>query len=253
MTAVLLCAGVGSRIGLPDSINKCAADINGSSAVRHGVAVLYSAGVKKIIIVIGHAADSLREALARFPDVQFVKNDKYGFHGCNYSVACGVSVIGSESDRAIIAEGDSLIHPESIKQIVECNEESAVLLRSPEYINPKRSVIAIGTCGKITRYAYDQSHEGNLFALGEGEEIIGESMQLWSFSGGALKELHALLLGYKKTADSSKTPKTESGIFSINKLQFPAMPVMSNKPNDWININTQHDLEKAKVLEWMQK
>ena len=230
--------------------------LNGTSAVRHGTIALFNAGVKKMVVVTGHAEDSIKNALEDLvfsSDIHFVKNDMYNFHGCNYSVACGMAAIIKESKKVIIAEGDSLIHPTSIEQLVSCNEESAVLVRSPEYIDPKRSVVAIGTSHKVTRYAYDQNHIGNFPVLTERERIIGESMQLWSFSGEVLNELCDLLKEYKETAEKSKVPKSESGVYSINKLQTPAMPVMSNLPKEWININTKHDLEKAKVLKWIQK
>ena len=254
VSAVILCAGVGSRIGLMNDINKCAADINGTSAVRHGVKALFDAGAAQTVVVTGHAENSVKNALCDFKyfaDIRFVRNSMYDFHGCNYSVACGVLSTVEKSGRIIIAEGDSLIHPESIRKLTDCNEESAVLVRSPEYINPKRSVTAIGIGGKITRYAYDQNHTGQLPELSADETIIGESMQLWSFSGAALRELSALLAEFKKTADKSKTAKTESGVYSINMMKTPAAAIMSNLPDSWLNINTGEDLEKAKGLTWI--
>ena len=254
--AVILCAGVGSRMGSQPDINKCAMSFCGTSAIGHTVKSLSAAGVKRIVVVVGHAEQSVREALMGLhidADIMFVRNEKYDFHGCNYSVACGVLAVSEESNRLIIAEGDSLLHSLSIQQVVGSFAESAALVRSPNYVDHRRSVIAIGIDGKITRYAYDQNHAGKLPELSANESIIGESMQLWSFSGTHLKELRALLLEYKKTADSSMSPRTESGVYSINMLKTHATPIMSTLPNEWININTQNDLEKAKVLKWTLK
>lgn len=49
--AVILCAGMGSRIGLPEGENKCAVSIAGTSPIRHTAASLLRRGVSQIFVV----------------------------------------------------------------------------------------------------------------------------------------------------------------------------------------------------------
>jgi len=184
----------------------------------------------------------------------FVKNEFYDYHGCNYSLACGVvSQHCSDAERLIIAEGDSLLHRLSINKLIELGNGTSSLLRDSSYINYKRSVIAIGSGAGISRYEYDTAHSGLLPSLSDNEVIIGESMQLWSFSGDALKRLRKILMEYKCAADQSETAVKHSGVHSINQLDARIRPVFSDCPDDWINLNTKQDLLKAERAQWLIK
>lgn len=254
MTAVILCAGVGSRIGLHPDVNKCAVTIGKTSPVRYTVKTLQNLGIQRFVIVVGHAEQSVRDTLfssRNNADIVFIKNEKYSFHGCNYSVACGVLASGSDSERLLIVEGDSILHPDSFRQLTDNHVSAASLIRSCDYIIPRRSVVAVGEGGQITRYLYDQSHNGMLPDLSENEEVLGESMQLWTFSNAAKVELCGLLQDYKSQAERSDTAMTESGVFSINMLTAPIAPILSHRPTDWINLNTRDDLEKANMQSWI--
>lgn len=255
--AVILCAGLGSRMGLPENINKCAIALNGTSAVRHTVSILLELGYKEILIVVGHAEAHIRDAVADMPQsasLKFILNDKYNFHGCNYSTACGVLAVSKKTSKVLIIEGDSLHHPESIQKIADTKESAASLIRSGDFIDPYRSVIAIGNNNKISRYFYDREHVGTLPSLHENENIIGECMLLQSFSGSALEELRMLFQSYKNIADKSKEPMSESGSYSIDMIKASIIPIMSKHPKCWINLNTQDDLKKAKEgLSWLHE
>jgi NDP-sugar pyrophosphorylase family protein len=252
-TVIILCAGVGSRMGLAADINKCAADLNGTSAIAHTVAAFKACGVTDIALVVGHAAQSVRRAIAKRGLItRFIQNDKYNIHGCNYSVACGVTdALTLQARRVIIAEGDSLLHPDSIAAMVNANQPAAALVRSPDYVSFARSVTAIGVDGSITRYAYNQDHTDQPPAMDDNEIIIGESMQVWSFSQKPLDNLRRLLREYKNTADGQAAPMSESGVFSINEIAEPISPIRSSRPEHWINLNTAQDIKKAREQQWL--
>jgi hypothetical protein len=114
-------------------------------------------------------------------------------------------------------------------------------------------VIAIGSNAKITRYAYDAAHSRLPPVLHGEEQIIGESMQLWSFSGGVAERLKELLLAYGNSARRSKTAFTHSGVYSINQLRTEIEPIVSDRPNDWLNLNTRQDLTEGEKIKWLIK
>lgn len=253
--AIILCAGIGSRMQLSGEINKCAAPIGGTSAVRHIAVTLAECGVKRITIVTGYAENSVKSSLSDMSlshSIQFVYNPHYDYHGCNYSLACGI-VHTERTRRVIIAEGDSLLHPNLIAQTVETEADAAGLIRQSSYIDFSRSVIAIGINGKITRYAYDMQHKGTYPKLKNGESVMGESMQLWSFSGCVLDKLRFQLERYYETVEAGSESRTESGVYSINKLVCGIMPVQATLPECWINLNTPNDFMKAGKIQWLKK
>ncbi len=253
--AIVLCAGMGSRLGLPENQNKCAVSIAGTSPAQYMVSALTDAGVDRITVVVGYASESVKKVLSEYTEsgrVSFAENSYYDKHGCNYSLACGMADENiAQADRIIIAEGDSLLNRRSISQLAETDAEAASLVRAEKYVDPSRSVIAVGSGGKILRYEYDVCHKGVMPELPEGESVIGDSMQLWMFSGQTLGRLRELLGEYRREADSAERPMLHSGIYSINMLGERIEPVFSDEPDGWINLNTQEDLRKAGDTPWL--
>ncbi|MFR8069333.1 MAG: DUF6564 domain-containing protein [Clostridium sp.] len=254
--AIILCAGLGSRLGLAEKQNKCAVPIRDTSAVQYGVSALLDTGADEVIAVTGYASESVRTALSEFIKsgrVQLVHNSCYDKHGCNYSLACAMEAAAAKkAGRVIIAEGDSLLYRGSVRQLFCADGPAASLVREKSYADPKRSVIAVGCKNKIVRYEYDALHHGDIRIDGS-EEILGESMQLWSFSGSILEKLKDELYTYKTAADKSPKPMLHSGVYSINRINPQLEPVFSKWPDQWINLNTQEDLRKAGSAEWIRK
>jgi len=242
-------------MGLKDNVNKCALPINNTSAVRHTVSALLQSGVDNIVIVIGYESGSVKNAIEdiyQSGKVLYVENPHYNYHGCNYSLACTAeSNVVTDANRLIIAEGDSLLNYSSIDKVVNSEIYAASLIRSVYYIDYSRSVIAVGNDGKIMRYEYDIAHTGLPPILNNNEQIIGESMQLWSFSGSTLTKLKKLLRDYKYSADESNDAFMHSGVYSINQLSMDIEPINSDYPDDWINLNTIDDLKRAGKVNWL--
>ena len=256
--AIILCAGLGSRFGQTREQNKCAVGVQDTSPVAYGVSALLGAGADVVIVVTGYAPDSVKEALSDYRGdsrVVLAHNPWYDKHGCNYSLSCGMEAVDNvaEADRVVIAEGDSLLHRESFLQLCQQKAEAASLVREKSYVDEKRSVVAVGHDQKILRYEYDVSHKGEIHICKEKEEILGESMQLWSFSKGALAVLREELKSYKRMAEEGQEAMLHSGVYSINRIGAEIEPVYSRRPEDWINLNTQQDLRKAGLTEWIRK
>lgn len=258
MLALILAAGRGSRLaGLPDGVNKCALSIGETSPILHTVRAIRAVGDVRFLVVTGYAADSVRKALAPLrgsADITYVNNSLFAVHGCNYSLACAAAAGAFNGvKRLLIAEGDSLLPPETIHLLARAQDENAVLLRPSSFIIPSRSVIAIGRKGKVRRFAYDPEHENafTVAALAPDEEVLGESMQLWTFSGGALADLTELLCRYAVAAERGGKPVLDSGVYSINKTGASLSPVFATAPEEWINLNTEQDRQKAEMCAWL--
>lgn len=258
-SVVILAAGKGSRMeGLTDAVNKCALSLGVVSPILHTVNAFVANGVTRFTVTTGHAADTVRHALepARgSADIRFVANPLYATTGCNYSLSCaaGAGELGGV-DRVIVVEGDSLLPAESLGQVVRAEDRTAVLVRPVSFVNPARSVVAMGRDGKVLRFAYDSQHR-DVFAFDgprAGEEVLGESMQIWSFAGAAVEVLEKTLLGYFVDPAASILPFIDQSLLqAIDQAGVPMRPVQADRPEDWINMNTRRDVEKAEKSPWL--
>jgi choline kinase len=156
-----------------------------------------------------------------------------------------------------IAEGDSIIDPICISKLVSNNDESSVILRPVNNIT-NRSVVAVSrkrmVDNKVTGFIYDQEHKDVLSKIPDGCKAIGESMQIWKFTGNLTKALLDYLRYYKCLSSYATHKMEESGVYSINKIisDNPMSPVMV-KGDNWINLNTPEDYNNLEGTEWIRK
>lgn len=254
--AIILCAGLGQRLGATD-INKCVIPIGNTTPIQHTAKVLCDAGVDRLVIVTGFAASSVEEVIKRSEytgKIDIIHNPYFYIHGCNYSLACAMKAESvKKAKRLIIAEGDSLLHKTNIENLIQKEYNAASLVRDVSYIDYSRSVMAIGDGKYINRYVYNQEHTPAYPSLFMGERIIGDSMQLWLFSGNVLKKFMGLVIEYGFWVENDKIAHTDSGIYSINMLGCEISPIKAELPDAWINLNTKTDLERARGMEWLLK
>lgn len=255
-TVIILAAGKGSRMeGIPSKINKCVYDWGGNNPLSYTTKTFRSLGIEDFLIVTGYGHESIEEVLKELKkrtNIETVHNNNYEVYGCNYSLSCAVtSKKVNDAERIIIVEGDSLHSKELLSKVVESPLEASVLLRDKTFVDEKRSVVALGTDHKVKKFVYDMSHAGKLNYNSEEDQVIGESMQVWSFRGDSLKRLLATLKEYYEWTPEADSEKMHSGVHSINKAQLTMEPIWAKYPEEWINMNTQEDYRKAGQTEWI--
>jgi len=80
-TALLLAAGTGSRLQpLTDDLPKCLTEINETTILERLVQGLQSWGFERLVVVVGHMDDCLRDYLDRLESgltIEYVSNEKY--------------------------------------------------------------------------------------------------------------------------------------------------------------------------------
>ncbi|TAD88890.1 MAG: 4-diphosphocytidyl-2C-methyl-D-erythritol kinase [Alphaproteobacteria bacterium] len=100
VAGVVLAAGRSSRMGR----NKLLIPIEGEAMVARVVDTLLAAAVAEVVVVVGHEADAVRQALVGRP-VRFVDNPHYA-DGLATSVRAGLASLASDVDAAVMALGD---------------------------------------------------------------------------------------------------------------------------------------------------
>jgi len=98
---LILAAGQSRRMG---SVNKLLADIEGRPMVARVADALLASRARPIVVVTGHQAERVREALAG-RDVRFVHNPDYA-EGLSTSLRVGLAALGDDVDGAAICLGD---------------------------------------------------------------------------------------------------------------------------------------------------
>jgi len=98
---IVLAAGRGTRMG-PE--NKLLAEFRGKPIVRHAVEAALGAKTRPVIVVTGHQAEKVANALKGL-DVSFVRNPRFA-EGLSTSLKAGLAALPAEVDAAAIVLGD---------------------------------------------------------------------------------------------------------------------------------------------------
>ncbi|MBW8854004.1 MAG: NTP transferase domain-containing protein, partial [Bradyrhizobium sp.] len=115
VTAIVLAAGRSTRMGGP---NKLLAEIDGKKLVRIATEQALASRATGVIVVTGHQADLVEQALAGL-NVKFVRNPDFA-GGLASSVKAGIAAVPENADGAIVCLGDMpLISAKLIDQLIE--------------------------------------------------------------------------------------------------------------------------------------
>ena len=106
ITAIILAAGLSSRM---QGGAKLLAPLGGIPLIRHSVKNICETVFDEIIVVIGHNAKAVIDALDDLP-VTLVKNPDYT-NGKASSIKAGLKAIAKDSDDVLIALGDMPLVP----------------------------------------------------------------------------------------------------------------------------------------------
>ena len=116
VAGVLLAAGTSSRYG---SENKLLATLEGEPIVRHAARTLVHSSVDPVVVVLGHEADRVQDALEGLA-VNPVVNEAYDT-GQASSLRAGIEAVSdcSDIDAVLVALGDMpFVAPETIETLV---------------------------------------------------------------------------------------------------------------------------------------
>lgn len=100
VAAIVLAAGRSSRMGH----FKLLADIAGEPMVRRSVRAVIASGIGDVVVVTGHEADKVRDALAGLP-VRLVHNPRFA-EGLSTSLVAGLAALDPEPEGVLVALGD---------------------------------------------------------------------------------------------------------------------------------------------------
>lgn len=120
--AVVLAAGKGTR--MKSKLYKVLHTVAGEAMVQHVIDSVKNAGVDKVVTVVGHGAEKVKETIGHVS--QFVHQEEQ--LGTAHAVKSAKDILGTEKGTTIVVCGDTpLISDETIKNLLDFHEsESAV-------------------------------------------------------------------------------------------------------------------------------
>jgi len=126
-TAVILAAGLGSRLGkLTEDAPKGFLDFEGESLIARSIKIMEEAGISRIFIGVGYLAGSFRTLEKLFPGIsfKFFENEKYSETGSMYTLFRGKDLI---DDDFFLFESDLLYEPYAISCLISDPRNDIVL------------------------------------------------------------------------------------------------------------------------------
>lgn len=120
--AIVLAAGQGKRMNsdLPKVLHK----VCGNSMVEHVLDVVRQAGVTRTVVVVGHQADVVKEALAGIDDVTFALQAEQ--NGTGHAVMMCEDNLRDHNGPVLVLAGDTpLLKAESVRQLLDEQAKSA--------------------------------------------------------------------------------------------------------------------------------
>jgi bifunctional UDP-N-acetylglucosamine pyrophosphorylase/glucosamine-1-phosphate N-acetyltransferase len=141
-TAIILTAGLGRKIFPYNTLRqKAALPVANVPIVRRLVDDLRALGVSRFVVVVGHFAGQVRDALSGVPDVAFITQPQ-----CEGTAAAvRLALTHVEDEAFLVAYGDVVTSAENLERVVRQTDAEAAVLMQP--LGHRRAGDWI--CGKV--------------------------------------------------------------------------------------------------------
>ncbi|HKC14523.1 MAG TPA: phosphocholine cytidylyltransferase family protein [Patescibacteria group bacterium] len=237
MKAVILAAGVGSRIRpLTDQAPKSLLEINGSTILGRMLTNIQKSGIKDVTIVTGYLEEKIKEFASSFTglNIKYVRNDKFDKTNTAYSLMLTKKFIRDED--FVKFDADVVFEQKILEKLIQSPFKSALCIDKNIHLDKEEVKVQLGTDGRVLKVGKKIDFNR---ASGEsiGIEKIGKEAGKILF--GELEQLLKDPNKWNEYYDDSYTTLVELGI------PFGAVDISGLK---WVEIDTHEDYAKAQKL-----
>lgn len=235
MKAVLCAAGVGSRMR-PFTLDrpKGLLPLGGKLLIEHILDGVSACGIRDVIVIIGHYAEKVREALGenyRNCRITYVENPEYATTQNIYSLWLAR---GEVTDGMIFMNADTVFHPMILKMLVESPYENAFAMSAPiEILEDSMKVHLVGD--KLLQIGKEIAYEPH-----------GEAFGIYKLSQEGSEKYFSIAGNLFQSDEHHKT------VPFVEPLQIMAetMPIRAVSSNGypWVEIDTPEDYERAQKI-----
>lgn len=228
--AVILAAGKGSRLGkAADGMPKCLIQVGGRPLIRHQLDALADAGVSPVLVLIGYAADLVRENVGNA--AEFILNPRYAGTNSLHSFYLAKEWI---KGPVVILNSDVLCDPRLLEALLKSGEDSLAYDSLSGYAREHMKVAVRD--GLVTNMSKELPEEGT----------SGENVGMLYLSRRSLdvifNQAEKLVAADRTDAFLAEAVRASLGLIELKAVDVAGIP--------WTEIDTPHDLERARRELW---
>lgn len=228
--AVILAAGVGSRLGESTANTpKCLVAIGGKPLIKHQLEALADHGIGPVLVVLGYQAEAVQKALGE--GAEYVINSRYAQTNSLYSLW-----LAREWVRApfLLLNCDLLFHPDVLDRLL-AQDGSALAYDSTSYGGREQTKVAI--------------RQGRVLDLGKdmpSRAARGESLGMLKFDADGTKALfesvEALIEQDHEQSWVIEATRAACSTVTIHAVNVAGLP--------WAEVDFPYDLDRARREVW---
>ena len=242
MQAVILAAGVGRRLGdLTKNKPKCMVEICGKPIISYALENLYSAGIRDVVLVVGHEAEKLKNFVtSKFPQLnfRFVHNREYYKTNNIYSLYLARDLMAEED--SLLLESDVLFQKEILNKLVmDTRPAVAVVDRYSPWMDG--TVVKVDKGDNITSIVPKE-----FFDYEEVDEYF-KTVNIYKFSKEFFRDTYLPFLeAYIKVMGRNEYYELVLRVISfLDKANIKALRTGGEK---WYEIDTLQDIRNAECI-----
>lgn len=242
MTAILLAAGVGKRMG-PEALPKCLLPVGGKSLLRRTLENLRSAGVGDVVLVVGFQKEAVAEEArgsAGSMRLHLLENPRYR-EGAILSLWTARSFL---DEAVLIMDADVLCSPAALERMLRSPHASCFLVDDSSADTGEEQMV-FGRGDRAFHIAKSASGE-----IPREMKRFGESLGFLKLSSGAARQLRGLL--EQRVSAGGVSVEHEQVYPDLLRKEVVGVEQVRGLP--WAEIDTPEDLRRAReeILPRMQ-
>lgn len=235
-SAVVLAAGKGTR--MKSSLNKVMHPVMNKAMIGHIVSSLKKCDVDRIVVVVGHGAESVKEYLG--DEVEYALQEPQ--LGTGHAVMQAQSLSSLKGNTIVLCGDGPLIQPETIQAAFDANKNHACTVLTAVLENGERY-------GRIVR-----NKQGNVEKIVEAKDCSEEELAICEINTGIFCFDNTLLFeGLKeiKNENAQNEYYLTDLVEIFNKKAKSVNAMIVNDPDETMGVNDRVDLSKATT--WMKR
>lgn len=242
MQAIILAAGMGRRLGdLTRNNTKCMIEVNGVKLIDRMLSQLFSAGLSRIVIVVGYEGKALRDYIvSRYPDapLEFVENPVYDRTNNIYSLWLARDYM--TADDTLLLESDLIFEDDVLRRALLSKDENIALVAKYQTWMDGTMVRIDSDCN-IVNFVPKKA-----FRYSDTDDYY-KTVNIYKFSRSFVRDQYLPFLeAYIKVLGENEYYEQVLRVITlIDSSDLKAVPVGGLK---WYEIDDIHDLSIAETI-----
>lgn len=238
MKAVILCAGVGSRIRpLTDNTPKPLVEIAGKPILGRMMDAICSVGISEVVVITGYRADQITNFLStNYPKVQFrfIHNEHFEITNTGYSVLLAEPYVRGED--FIKFDGDVVFEEQVLQMLVDDTASSALCIDTNIRLEAEEVKVILDANKRVLEVGK------KLDPTKSSGESIGIEKICTKVAPVFFEELHQLM------KDASKWQEYYDDTYTTLVVRGVPMHAVDITGLRWVEVDTHDDYAKANTI-----